>query len=308
MEGSKRTRGGAWPARALFRGRSRPVFLAVICLGMATGLLAASIPGRKVLKDVPYIEGGNPRQTLDIYLPDTPSKQPLPLVVWIHGGSWLSGDKTDTNLAYLVGDRYVLASIGYRFSTEAAFPAQIQDCNAALDFLVAHASEYAFDPRKIVVSGGSAGGHLALLLGLARGEKDFHADAAVKPAGILDFFAPADLNAIRCQVSADRVPWVDDVSLKLLGKPLADHPELGAAASPVSYVGRGNPPVLILHGTGDEIVPVVQSRNLRKKLEAAGVSCDLVELAGVGHGGEAFSTPPSQAKVRAFLSRVCGGP
>ena len=121
-----------------------------------------------VKRNIPYVANGHVRQTLDLYIPV--AGHPVPLVVWVHGGAWKLGSKDWINVKYLIQQGYAIASVDYRFSGDAKFPAQIQDCNAALNFLMANAASYGIDPKRLVVGGGSAGGHLALLLGLARRE------------------------------------------------------------------------------------------------------------------------------------------
>src|SRR5579871_5806846 len=161
-------------------------------------LPASSAYGEALLtKDIPYVSHASTNQNFNLYLPGNKGAQPFPLVVWIHGGAWLSGSKEWDNVKYLVRDGYAIASIDYRFTQEAPFPAQIQDCNAALNFILAHAADYGVDAKRFVIGGGSAGGHLALMLGLARGQKDFGANPEVKPLAILDFFGPADFNGAK---------------------------------------------------------------------------------------------------------------
>src|SRR5208282_2089504 len=141
----------------------------------ATELLPASSPYGEAtaIRNIPYVAHPTARQNFDLYLPKSKSNRSFPLVVWIHGGAWMMGIKEWDNVKYLVRHGYAIASIDYRFSTEAPFPAQIQDCNAALNFILAHATNYGVSPNRFFVGGGSAGGHLALLLGLARQEKGF---------------------------------------------------------------------------------------------------------------------------------------
>jgi len=125
----------------------------------------------RIMKDIPYTAHPHPRQTLDLYLPKDKAQGPATLIVWMHGGAWMLSNKDWNNVKYLVKHGYALASVDYRLSDDARFPAQIQDCNTALNFLLANASTYGFSPNHFAVGGASAGGHLALLLGLARNER-----------------------------------------------------------------------------------------------------------------------------------------
>jgi acetyl esterase/lipase len=148
-----------------------------------------------VKKDIPYVLNPHVRQTFDLYLPKD-KVSPVPLVFWLHGGAWMLSNKDWNNVKYLVKHGYAIASVDYRLSGDATFPAQIKDCNAALSFILANAASYGIDPKHFVVGGASAGGHLALLLGLARNEKLFDADSSIRPLAILDFFGPTDLTSI----------------------------------------------------------------------------------------------------------------
>ncbi len=150
------------------------------------------------------------------------------------------GIKEWDNVKYLVRHGYAIASIDYRFSTEAPFPVQIQDCNTALNFILAHATNYGINPRRFVVGGGSAGGHLALLLGLARGEQNFGADPSVKPLAILDFFGPVDFNRTKADLEAINsekgLEVFNDAVGKLLGMPVDQPSDKAELASPINYV------------------------------------------------------------------------
>ena len=125
----------------------------------------------EVLKDLPYVENGHARNKLDLYLPKD-AKGPLPVVVWVHGGAWRAGSKDGCRAAWLTGKGYAVASINYRLSQHAVFPAQIEDCKAAIRWLRANAGKYHFDPDHIGVWGESAGGHLVALLGTTGGAKE----------------------------------------------------------------------------------------------------------------------------------------
>src|SRR5262245_13775516 len=123
--------------------------------------------------DVPYVPNGDPAQVLDILVPEKRAEKPQPLLVWIHGGGWIGGSKTPAAYLYQLPRGYVVASIEYRFSDKASFPAQIQDCQAAIRWLRAHAKKYNIDPDHVGVGGASAGGHLVALLGTSGGKKAF---------------------------------------------------------------------------------------------------------------------------------------
>jgi acetyl esterase/lipase len=289
--------------QSVFGATAQPVSSTV------SNLSASSPYGEAMMtSDIPYVSQPTTNRNFNLYLPAHKSAQPFPLVVWIHGGAWMMGSKEWDNVKYLVRDGYAIASIDYRFTPEAPFPAQIRDCNAALDFILAHAVDYGVDPKRFVVGGGSAGGHLALMLGLARGQKDFGADPAIKPLAILDFFGPADLNRMKSDLEAIHsqtgLGLLQDAGGKLLGAPLDASTEKAKMASPITYVSADAPPVLILQGGQDELVPAAQSERLHAALDQAGVKNELVVVAAAGHDGPLFSTPEIQVKVIHFLGEV----
>ena len=129
-----------------------------------------------VKKDIPYVANPHLRQTFDLYLPKNKGPGPCTLIFWLRGGAWMLSNKDWDNVKYLVKHGYAFASVDYRLSGDAVFPAQIRDCNTALDFILTHADSYGIDPKRFVMGGASAAGHLALLLGLARNEKAFGAN------------------------------------------------------------------------------------------------------------------------------------
>ncbi|HUC83773.1 MAG TPA: alpha/beta hydrolase [Candidatus Acidoferrales bacterium] len=276
----------------------------------AAVILPASSPygEARAITNIPYAAQPASRQNFDLYLPGQKKGPPCPLIIWIHGGAWKSGFKDWDNVKYLVRRGYAIASIDYRFCPEFQFPAQIEDCNAAMNFILAHASEYGVDGKRFVVAGASAGGHLALLLGLARAETHFGAEAAIRPLAIIDFFGPTDFNKMLEDLqgihSQPGLNLLHEVGPELLGTPVEQPTEQARIASPINYVSAASPPVLILQGGRDELVPAVQSRRLQKALEQAGVKNQLVMVDDAGHDGPAFETPAMQAKVVGFLKGI----
>src|SRR5262249_39045436 len=186
--------------------------------GLVVLLVAASVAsaqpprprlpnGTKVHKDLEYVQGGHERQRLDLYVPER-ADTPLPVIVWIHGGAWMGGSK-DGGVPALpfLGKGYAVASVNYRLSQHAVFPAQIQDCKAAIRWLRANAKTYNLDPERIGVWGASAGGHLVALLGTSGGVEDLegkggNADQSSRVQAVVDFFGPTDF----LQMDAHAVP------------------------------------------------------------------------------------------------------
>jgi acetyl esterase/lipase len=254
-----------------------------------------------VKKDIPYVTNPHLRQTFDLYLPKNRGLRPSPLIFWLHGGAWMLSNKDWDNVKYLVKHGYAIASVDYRLSGDALFPAQIKDCNTALDFILAHTDSYGIDAKRFVIGGASAGGHLALLLGLARNEKAFGANPSLKPFAILDFFGPTDLTTILDEVGPGHGQQVlEDAQQRLLGS-LTNPLDITRAASPIIYVRPGNPPVLILHGDKDDLVPYSQSQRLHSRLDQIGVKNVFITVPGAGHDGPMFETPEIQEKVISFL-------
>ena len=242
--------------------------------------------------NVPYHDDTLQKHLLNIYLP-ADAQEELPLVIFIHGGGWLSNDKyadigyMKKTVAEIVSRGFALASIDYRFSTQAVFPAQIQDCNRAVSYLYDHADQYGLDPERFAVMGFSAGGHLASLLGLSKNNDvpDFFAPETSNSFSIkavVDFYGPAELILF---------PGANDAQspegLLIGAAPLA-RPDLAKVASPVTYVDQDDPPFLIIHGEKDELVSPRHSQLLNAWLEVAGVQHELIIVKDAPHFGEMF--------------------
>jgi acetyl esterase/lipase len=259
-------------------------------------------PGVKALRDLEYVKGGHERQRLDLYLPDKITG-PLPVVVWIHGGGWRGGSKEGCRAMPFAVEGYAVASINYRLSQHATFPAQIEDCKAAIRWLRAHAKEYDLDPKHIGVWGASAGGHLVALLGTSGGVKELEGnlgnpDQSSRVQAVCDWFGPADFTRIAGK-SAD----ADSAIGRLLGGPIQDNKEKAKLASPVTFISKENPPFLIMHGDMDKTVPLSQSEALAEALKKAGVDATLVVLKGAGHGGNQFTSPQTRQSIREFFDK-----
>ncbi|MFO0940727.1 MAG: alpha/beta hydrolase [Pirellulales bacterium] len=252
--------------------------------------------------DVPYINDGDPAQRLDIYYPEQMTSQPLPLIVHIHGGGWMGGSKFPCDIRSMTKYGYVVASVEYRFSQKAKFPAQIQDCQAAIRWLRANAQRYNINPEKIGVIGGSAGGHLSALVGVAGGKRAFtviggNEDQSDAVQCVCDIFGPTNFASVVEQAENDKnvknifkFNTPSDPYSELIGAKLSDKDKT-AAVSPITYVDKNCPPTLILHGTHDTLVPFAQSEELEAAMKKQGVPVWLQTFPGAGHGGGAFSKP-----------------
>jgi acetyl esterase/lipase len=275
--------------------------------------------GVKLERDISYIPDGDKAQRLDIYLPEKASEKPLPLVVHIHGGGWQGGSKFPCPVAGMADKGYVVASIEYRFSQKARFPAQIQDCQAAIRWLRANANTYNIDPEHVGVVGGSAGGHLSALVATAGGKDAFpkiggNDDQSDRVQCVIDIFGPANFATVIEQAENDKnvrnifkFNTPSDPYSSLIGVALNEDKAKTDAVSPVTYVSEDNPPTLILHGTHDTLVPYAQSEELAAALKAKGVPVWLQTLPGSGHGGGGFGKPEINELMQNFFDKYLKG-
>ena len=257
----------------------------------------------KVYRDVHY-GPHEERNLLDVYVP-AGSVEPLPLVIWIHGGGWQNGSKATGGPAIsLLSQGFAVASINYRLSGDDVFPAQIEDCKAAIRFLRARAEDYNVDPRRFGVWGSSAGGHLVALLGTSGDVKDLEGavgdfdEVTSRVQAVCDWFGPTDLLQM-----GGRHDDAESPESKLIGGPIQERKAEAARANPIAYVSPDDPPFLIMHGSSDPAVPFHQSELLEAALKKVGVESTLVKLVGAGHGGPEFTSPDSQTRVAEFFSK-----
>jgi acetyl esterase/lipase len=261
--------------------------------------------GATAYYDLAYVTNGHRRQKLDLYLPKDGQK--LPLIINIHGGAWLGGSKEmDVPLDYLAHG-YAVASINYRLSHHALFPAQIEDCKAAVRWLRANATNFSLDPAHFAAWGKSAGGHLAALLGTTGDGKTFdvgeNLDVSSRVQAVVDYFGPTDLLQMDAHRLADG--QVHDKSRSpeslLIGGPLQENKDKAARANPITYLKKDAPPFLICHGDADPAVPHHQSELLEAALKQAGVPVTFYTVKGAGHGG--FKDPRVPELTQAFLAK-----
>lgn len=255
--------------------------------------------GIQVYRDLAYVPDGHERHNLDLYVPET-REGSLPLIVWIHGGGWKQGSKDHCLPLSWVEKGYAVASINYRLSQDAKFPAQIEDCKAAICWLRAHAEKFKIDRNRMAAWGDSAGGHLASLLGtagdFAEWERGYPASSS-RVQAVIDWYGRADLRA----VSTDPA-LADSPSALLLGGSGDAVAELAQKASPILHVSEDDPPFLIMHGEKDKVVPLEQSEAFAETLKEAKVPATLVVLKGAGHGGQEFLQPEQVKVIDTFLS------
>jgi acetyl esterase/lipase len=250
------------------------IFHRIIPLLLVTALggCAAITPpphGEKIVGNIAYATRSTGDLHLDLYLPATPA--PHPLVIWIHGGGWKYGDKAWMfYLRKLTQQGFAIASVQYRLSGTAKYPAAIDDCRDALHWLERNGSQYGLDTNHLFLSGASAGGQLSALIALEAGRPEVKAVCVLYPATNLTGFANNDAPH----------GYLPDFLGGSVNSKRADAIE----GSPVNHVTPKAPPFLIFHGDADTLVPVAQSEELNEKLHAAGVESHLIVLHGKGHG------------------------
>ncbi len=264
----------------------------------------------KVLSDIAYVENGHAQQKLDLYLPAQPKG---PLLVWIHGGGWRGGTKASPPGLTMVKNGVAVASLEYRFSPHAIFPAQIEDCKAAIRWLRAHATEYGYRDDMVAAWGASAGGHLVALLAVTGQVHDFDVGANLDRSSAiqcgLDWFGPADFPNYDPNLPEPMVQREnpDSVIAQLLGGPLSEKLELARRASPVTWATKAAAPLLIMQGTKDPLVPLDQSQRLADKLKSVGADVTLDVIEGAGHGGPQFTTAEKLKLIFEYLTKHWAG-
>ena len=253
-------------------------------------------------------------QKLDLYIPTT-GDGPFPIVIMVHGGGFMFGDKSDgaglTGVDQLLEAGYAVASINYRLSGEATWPAQIQDAKAAVRFLRVVADEYNLDPEHFGAWGASAGGNLVALLGTTCGVAELegadlgNADQSSCVQAVVDWFGPIDFLKLDEQFAgtecAQNHDAADSPESKLVGAPIQTVPDIVATTNAMSYIDPEDAPFLIQHGSADCNIPPVQGKNLADALGADKATYYLID--GAGHGGAQFETPENLQIVIDFLNQ-----
>ena len=267
----------------------------------------------RIERNIPYATAGGEKLMLDLAAPEAGG--PYPAVLLLHGGAWSMGGRKDLSVGAKKGSPslieqvaaqgYVVASASYRLAPKHKFPAQIEDARTAVRFLRANAKKYNLNPDKIAAGGFSAGGHLSLLLGLADKDSfknDEYPEQSSRVTCVVDFFGPADLSLYAASEGIE-----DTYMVPFLGKACKTDRSVYAKASPIEYVTKDDPPVLILHGTIDFVVPIVHSERLQKKLQDVGVKCEMIAVRGEGHGWDGKPLEKSVQDALKFLDEHLKG-
>jgi len=282
-----------------------PAFLAVSLAQPAETRKSALPEGAIVHRDIAYVSNGHERQKLDLYLPKDGTN--LPLIIYIHGGAFRMGSKEQGVPTEYLARGFAVASINYRLSQHAKFPAQIEDCKAAVRWLRAYAARFRLDPNRFAAWGPSAGGHLAAMLGTTGDVKEFDVGENLvqssRVQAVVDYFGPTDF----LQMDAHRLPngmihdTPDSPESQLIGGAIQENKDKAAKANPVNYVTPDDPPFLIVHGDSDPLVPHHQSELLEAALKKAGVPVTFYTVKGGGHGG--FRDPKVPELTQDFLNK-----
>lgn len=273
-------------------------------------------PQVKVVRNVAYIPGGHARQKLDLYFfpPKDPqsgktAEKPKPLIIWIHGGAWRAGSKDRCRALFMLNEGYAVASLNYRYSQHAVFPAQIQDCKTAIRWLRTHHQNYNLDPDHFGVWGSSAGGHLSALVGTSGDSTRLTAKPTTESVSsrvqaVCDWFGPIDM--LQMNSHSGKLGRMDHDSKsspesQLIGGPIQENVAKVARANPITYLSPADPPFLIMHGDADRLVSVRQSMLFHQELKKKNIQSELVIIKGGGHGG--FDPARTRPQIIQFFNR-----
>ena len=252
---------------------------------------------------------------MDLIVPKNRTNHPAcPAIVWICGGAYRVVNRAVwlPEMMSFARAGYVVASIEYRTSNEAIFPAQLIDVKSAVRFLRAHAKEYCVDPDRIYSMGESAGGTMASLLGVTGNQKELdqgnHLDQSSAVQGVVDYYGVVDLSdasAERDRMSAavnpsNDVPYFAFEEFLSVGYGKAE----AEKASAIRYISEKTPPFMILHGTKDTVVPMAQSEKLYDALQKAGIPCEIAVVEGAAHGDDLFYQDEMTDLVLSFLDHL----
>jgi len=261
------------------------------------------------IKDIVYANVDGMDLALDLYMPaGVPSP---PLLVWVHGGAWSRGDKSAVPSQF-VENGFAVASLDFRQTTDAPFPANVHDIKAGIRFLRAKASEYGYRTDRIAISGASSGAHLATLVGVTNGDQRLegtvgnYRNQSSDVQAIISYFGASNLTTILAQSTPFGLGVREPALKLLLGAPPDQAEELAKLASPVFHVDRNDPPLLLLHGDQDPQMPINQSHEMDAAYKKLGLDGYFDVVHGARHGGDLFYAPEHLARALDFLKRTIG--
>ena len=293
------------PRKKTASGSAGALMFFALCASAQQPLDASNPPNYIKTADILYAVIDGRQLALDLYMPNDVDNPPL--LVWVHGGRWLRRTKEDVFTTALVGEGFAIASIDFRLSVDAPFPAQIHDIKAAIRFLRANATTYGYDATRIGIHGRSSGGHLTALVGVTNGNKELegsvgeHLDQSSDVQAVVSYFGASNLTSILDQSTPFGITLRSAALALLLGGSLEQKMELAKLASPVFHVDATDPPLLLLHGDQDPQMPINQAHELHGVYKEHGLPVHFEVIHGAVHGSEEFFDQKRNALVTAFL-------
>lgn len=296
--------------------------LAMATIALVLALISpagAQVAAPREYKDVVYATISGKDLRLDLFMP-AGVKAP-PLLIWVHGGAWRAGDKTDVRTSggtgtsvppLFVARGIAFASIDFRQSTDSPVPAMVYDIKAAIRFLRAKTAEYGYGADRIAIGGMSSGGHLAALVGVTNGDQELegkvgdYLNQSSAVQAIVDYFGASNLTTILAQSSPSAVSTRRSAVELLFGAPPENARVIAQLASPVSHVDRHDPPLLLLHGDQDLNMPIDQAYELQAAYQKLDLDVYFDIVRGAPHGGDLFFSSEHFERVLAFLHRTIG--
>lgn len=276
-----------------------------VLLLVPAGVSANAAAIEPAYRNLEYARINNQPLLLDIYRPA--GDKPAPLIVWIHGGAWRAGSKDRVPVTGLLQHGFAIASIDYRLSPVAKFPANVHDIKAAIRFLRANGQKYGLRTDRVSIAGASAGGHLAALVGVSNGVQELEGsvgtflETSSDVHAVVSFYGASNLQTILKQSTPHglsvRVPALQ----LLLGGQPEEVSELAASASPVNHIDSTDPPLLLIHGDQDPQMPINQAHELHGRYKAARLPVRFEVIHGAAHGGPEFYEPDRIELVAEFL-------
>lgn len=254
--------------------------------------------------DIEYARVSDLSLKLDLHRPAAANP---PLIVYVHGGAWRAGSKKDVPIDKLLDHGFAIASVDYRLSTQAPFPAQIHDIKAAVRFLRAKSSLYQINTRRIAIIGSSAGGHLAALVGVTNGHRELEGkvgdclDQSSDVQCIVSLYGASNLQAILAQSTEFGLKMRVPALQLLLGGQPSEKPDLAKLASPVAHLDKNDPPLLLIHGDADPQMPPEQSAEFAKACQLMKLQVRHLTLPGSKHGGPEFYDDERTELMAAFV-------
>ncbi len=279
--------------------------ISALIIGMLLCINSATANNIKITKDIEFAVVNNQSLKLDLYQPKKPKGSPL--VVWIHGGGWRKGTKERCYIDWLPEHGYTVASISYRYSSVAKFPAQIHDCKGAVRWLRANAEKYGYNPKKIFVAGSSAGGHLTALMATTSENKELEGTVGgnLKFSSVIQgaavYYGATDF-ILRSKTQPSRANAKGSVVYDLLGGGAHEKIKAAKLASACYHVSKNDAPLLIFHGSKDKTVLIDQSEAIKAKYNKAGLSVRFHIVEGAGHGGNIFYSGINASHLLKFLN------